>query len=94
MESNMFPKPYIAEELGKFVLARLYTDREGSPYEEHQQMQKERYKTVMLPLYVIVEPDGSTLVVKFKDGYTRDSVEFKQFLVKGTTSASGSAAGL
>ena len=89
----MFPKPYISEELSKFVLVRLYTDREGSPYEEHQQMQKERYKTVMLPLYVIVEPDGSTLVARFHDGYTRDSVEFKQFLLKGTSSENGVAQG-
>jgi hypothetical protein len=88
MESNMFPKPYIAEELSKYVRARLYTDRDSLPYTEHQAMQRDRYKTVMLPLYVITEPDDSTAIAQI--GYTKDSVEFKEFLLKGTAAQSGS----
>jgi hypothetical protein len=87
MDSNMFPKPYIAQELAKFVRAKLYTDRDTLPYETYREMQKTRYNTVMLPLYVILEPDGETLVARFKDGYTKDSVEFKQFLLKGSASS-------
>jgi hypothetical protein len=93
MDSNMFPKPYIAQELAKFVRAKLYTDRDTLPYETYREMQQKRYNTVMLPLYVILEPDGETLVARFKDGYTKDSVEFKQFLLKGTSESVSMNAG-
>jgi thiol:disulfide interchange protein len=81
MEANMFPKPKVREELAKFVRAKLFTDGEGEPYESFQKMQEERFKTVALPLYAVVTPDGNTLATF--PGLTRDEDEFVRFLKAG-----------
>jgi hypothetical protein len=47
------------ESLRDFVFAELYTDR--PPHgPENRRLQIERFRTVALPLYVILSPDGST----------------------------------
>ncbi|HRH43599.1 MAG TPA: cytochrome c biogenesis protein CcdA [Pyrinomonadaceae bacterium] len=81
MEANMFPQPKVKEELAKYVLVRLYTDGEGQPYEGFQKMQEEKFKTVALPLYAIVTPDGNTLSTF--PGLTRDENTFVKFLQSG-----------
>ena len=74
----MFPRPEVRERLQHFVRARLYTDGQGPQYREQQRYQQDRFKTVALPLYAIVEADGRTLATFA--GLTRDPVEFLQFL--------------
>jgi thiol:disulfide interchange protein len=81
MEANMFPVPEIDAEMGKFVLARLYTDREGEPYETFQKMQETKFGTVALPLYALV--DGNDEIKATFAGLTRDKNEFLNFLKKG-----------
>lgn len=81
MESNMFNRPEIKAELSKYVLAKLYTDGDGEIFEEHQAYQEERFGTVALPLYAIVEPTGETITTFA--GMTRSSEEFLGFLAKG-----------
>jgi thiol:disulfide interchange protein len=83
MEINIFPLPAVKAELGKFVLARLYTDGEGQPYEGFQKMQEEKFSTVALPLYAIVTPGGNTIATF--PGLTRDENEFVKFLRAGQT---------
>jgi thiol:disulfide interchange protein DsbD len=78
MEANMFPRPEIHAELEKFVRVRLFTDRKGQPYQEQQQMEKDRFDSVALPLYAILTPAGE--VKKSFPGLTRDPKEFLQFL--------------
>ena len=78
MEANMFLRPEIRAELGKFVLVRLFTDREGQPYQGQQQMEKDRFDTVALPLYAILMPSGQ-IKASFP-GLTRDPKEFLRFL--------------
>jgi len=78
MEANMFPKAPIKEELAKYVRVRLYTDGEGQPYEGFQRMQQEKFGTVALPLYVVVNSDGNVLATF--PGLTRDQGEFVSFL--------------
>lgn len=80
MEANMFPQPAVTAELEKFVRVKLFTDGEGEPYEGFQRMQEERYGTIALPLYVILNPDESP-VAKF-EGLTRNPDEFINFLKK------------
>lgn len=80
MEANMFTKPTIRTELEKFVRLRLYTDGEGEPYEGFQKMQEQRFGTVALPLYVII--DASDQVAATFEGLTRDENEFAAFLRK------------
>ncbi|HKX27585.1 MAG TPA: cytochrome c biogenesis protein CcdA [Blastocatellia bacterium] len=81
MESNMFTDQRVRKELERFVLAELYTDRETADDERNSQLQAEKFETVALPLYAIVNPDGKTLA-KFP-GLTRDKQEFIGFLQLG-----------
>jgi thiol:disulfide interchange protein len=80
MEANVFPKPEVEAELDKFVLARLYTDGEGEVYERQQQMEQDRFGTVALPFYAILDSDGK-MVATFP-GLTRNTAEFVDFLKK------------
>ena len=78
MEANMFARPEISSSLSQFVLSRLYTDGEGEIYEKQQQFQEERFGTVALPLYAIVDAQGKT--VRTFSGLTRNRREFLAFL--------------
>lgn len=88
MEKNMFPDPAVKQELQKFVLAELYTDREDTPEhqkldEENGKLQAEKFGTVALPLYAVIDPNGNILA-KFP-GLTRDKKEFVAFLQRGAS---------
>jgi thiol:disulfide interchange protein len=78
MEANVFPKKEVAAEMEKFVLAKLFTDGEGEVYERQQQYQEQTFRTVALPFYAVIEPDGQT-VATFP-GLTRNTQEFVDFL--------------
>jgi len=78
MEANMFNRPDIAASLSNFVLSRLYTDGEGEMYESQQRFQEERFGTVALPLYAIVDGNGKT--VRTFSGLTRSPAAFLAFL--------------
>jgi thiol:disulfide interchange protein len=80
MEANVFIKPEVEAELGKFVLTKLFTDGEGEIYERQQQYQEKNFQTVALPFYAVVEPDGKT--VSTFPGLTRNVREFVDFLQK------------
>lgn len=81
MEANLFPRPEVALELTRYVRVRLYTDGQGEPYREFQNMQRDTYGTVALPYYVAVDPNGTPRVAF--GGLTRSSAEFISFLRKG-----------
>jgi thiol:disulfide interchange protein len=81
MEVNMFTKAPVKEELTKYVRVRLYTDGEGQPYEGFQQMQQEKFGTVALPLYAVVNADDKSLTTF--PGLTRDEAQFVSFLKTG-----------
>ncbi len=88
MEKNMFPDPAVKKELEKFVLAELYTDREDTAEhqkidEENGKLQAEKFGSVALPLYVVVDANG-TILAKFP-GLTRDKKEFVEFLQRGAS---------
>ena len=78
MEANIFPKPEVAAEMNKFVLARLYTDGDGELYEKQQQMEQDMFGTVALPYYAIFDADGKA--VSTFPGLTRNTAEFVDFL--------------
>lgn len=90
MEANMFPKPKVAAELNKYVRVRLYTDGEGEPYEGFQKMQEEKFSTVALPLYAVLDANGNTLATF--PGLTRDENVFVKFLQTGHSKFSSSPA--
>ncbi|MDX1933631.1 MAG: cytochrome c biogenesis protein CcdA [Capsulimonadales bacterium] len=72
MEDNVFPIPEVKQELEKFVRVRLYTDDE-----KIQKYQEETFRTVALPLYGILNPDGTPVD---SIPYTPDAGTFAQFL--------------
>jgi thiol:disulfide interchange protein len=78
MEANMFPRPEIRDALQGFVRARLYTDGQGPVYDKQQRFQQERFATVALPLYAIIDTDQRPLATFA--GLTRDPQEFLRFL--------------
>jgi thiol:disulfide interchange protein len=78
MEANIFSRPDVGTELGRFVLARLYTDGEGEMYERQQNFQERTFGTVALPLYAVVDAKGA--VRSTLSGLTRDPGEFIAFL--------------
>ena len=77
----MFTKPPVKEELAKYVRVRLYTDGDGELYEKQQQMQQEKFGTVALPLYAVVNEDGGAVITV--PGLTRDETQFLSFLKTG-----------
>lgn len=78
MEANVFVKKEVEAEMGKFVLAKLFTDGDGEIYQRQQQFQEQTFKTVALPFYAVIEPDGKT--ISTFPGLTRNVDEFTQFL--------------
>lgn len=78
MEANMFTRPEIRDALRGFVRARLYTDGQGAIYETQQQFEQQRFATVALPLYAIVDADQHAIATFA--GLTRDPQEFLRFL--------------
>ena len=79
----MFPLPNVKKELDRFVLVELFTDRETAEDERNGQMLETRFKTVALPLYVILDSEGNELS-QFP-GLTRNREEFVAFLQAGAT---------
>jgi thiol:disulfide interchange protein DsbD len=84
MESNMFPRPEVKAELGKFILVELYTDGDGKVYEDQQKFQQEKFGTVALPYYAVLDPNGNA--VSTFAGLTHNASEFLAFLEKGSGS--------
>lgn len=81
MEANMFPKLEVDAELSKFIKVQLFTDGDGEVYEKQQKFQEEKFNTVALPLYAIVDANGNTKATF--PGLTRDKEEFVKFLKSG-----------
>jgi thiol:disulfide interchange protein DsbD len=78
MEANMFPRPEVARELGRFVRVRLFTDGRGDLYQRQQALERDKFRTVALPLYAVVDSAGAPRATFL--GMTRDTREFVQFL--------------
>lgn len=81
MEANMFPRPEITSAMGKFVRVRLYTDGQGELYRTQQKLELDKFGTVALPYYAIVDSLGNTQSQFL--GMTRSSDEYLEFLRAG-----------
>ena len=82
MKANMFPRPEIAAELGRFVLVELYADGTDAMSEANQKLELEKFQTIAEPFYAILDPDEK-VVATFGKGLTKDPAEFLAFLAKG-----------
>ncbi|MEO7361705.1 MAG: cytochrome c biogenesis protein CcdA [Gemmatimonadaceae bacterium] len=81
MEANMFPRAEITKEMERFVRVRLYTDGQGELYRTQQKFELDKFGTVALPYYAIVDSEGNTKSQFL--GMTRSSDEFLTFLRAG-----------
>ena len=61
MKANMWPRPEIAEAMKDLVLVELYTDGTDKASEENQKLEDEKFQTVAIPYYAILDPDGKVL---------------------------------
>jgi thiol:disulfide interchange protein DsbD len=78
MRGNILNRPEIVAELKNFVLLELYTDGIDAASDANSKLQQEKFGTVSLPFYVILDPDEH-LVAKF-DGLTHDAAAYLAFL--------------
>lgn len=81
MEANMFPRAEITREMEKFVRVRLYTDGQGELYRTQQKLELDKFGTVALPFYAVVDADGNAQSQFL--GMTRSSEEYLTFLRVG-----------
>ncbi len=81
MKANMFPRPEIAPLLKDFVLVDLYTDGEDPASEENAKMEIQRFNSVSIPFYAIIDPDEK-VIATFPEA-TRHADEFAAFLKSG-----------
>jgi thiol:disulfide interchange protein DsbD len=79
MEANVFSQPDVQALMNNAIKVQLYTDRREEPYVSNKKMQLERFGTIELPLYVLVQADGSVIATK---AFTRNKAEFVAFLKK------------
>ena len=86
MKANMFPRPEIAAELGRFVLVELYADGADAVSQANQKLELDKFHTVAEPYYAILDPDENVLATF--PGLTRDASEFQAFLAKGKAAPS------
>ena len=78
MRANMFTKPEIASALQGFVLLELYTDGTDPESELNQKVELDKFKTVAIPYYAILDPEER--VIATFPGKTSDANEFLAFL--------------
>jgi thiol:disulfide interchange protein DsbD len=78
MEANIFTLPAVHSSLQKYARLQLFTDGEGKEYEDNQAYQKDKFGTVALPLYVILDAQGNK--ISSFPGMTRNAEEFIRFL--------------
>ena len=69
--------------LTSFVRVELFTDRETPGDIRNGELQAQKFQTVALPLYAIVDSAGNTLA-SFA-GLTRDKAEFLEFISRGAS---------
>ncbi len=78
MEKSVFAKPEVLELFQKkFVLAQLYTDG-GSFQEANRELQMERFNTLALPFYVVLNANYQE--IRRHAGIIPDPKDFLTFL--------------
>jgi thiol:disulfide interchange protein len=78
MKANMFPRPEIAGVVKDLVLVELYTDGTDAASEENQKLEDQKFSTVSMPFYALLDPDEH-VVATFPNA-TRNASEFLAFL--------------
>ena len=82
MEETVLPLPEVARALEAFIPVQLHTDGLDDKSKFNAKLQREKFGTVAIPLYVIVSPDGKELARL--EGLERDPRLVIAFLQRGT----------
>lgn len=77
----MLPQAPVAQALESFIPVQLHTDGNEAKHHFNAKLQREKFKTVALPLYVVVSPDERELARL--EGLERDPQVFVSFLQRG-----------
>jgi thiol:disulfide interchange protein DsbD len=85
MKANMFTRPEIQSALQDFVVVDLYTDGTDAESEKNQKLEDQKFSTVSIPFYAILDPDQKTIAT-FPQ-LTRNPQEFLSFLKTRAASA-------
>ena len=67
------------EELARFERVQLYTDGQGAEYDQNRELQEQKFNSIALPLYVVIDSTTETEIARV-EGLTRDPAEFVRFL--------------
>ena len=89
MEGGPFLEEIVQKEFGSWVEIVLHTDGRGELLESNQanrQLQLERFGTVALPYYVLMDPTGT--VIYWQDGGVYSAEEFAALLRNAARDAS------
>jgi hypothetical protein len=86
MKGTVLAEPEVRALLEKFEIAELFTDQDLAADEENRKLQRERFKTPALPLYVTIGPDD---VERSRVMGVVSKNTFLQFLKKGLEAAAG-----
>jgi hypothetical protein len=78
MKANMFTRPEIQSALQDFVVVDLYTDGTDAESEKNQKLEDQKFSTVSIPFYAILDADQNTIAT-FPQ-LTRNPQEFLSFL--------------
>ncbi|MGH9695160.1 MAG: protein-disulfide reductase DsbD family protein, partial [Bryobacteraceae bacterium] len=85
MKANMFTRPEIQSALQDFVVVDLYTDGTDAESEKNQKLEDQKFSTVSIPFYAILDTDQKTIAT-FPQ-LTRNPQEFLSFLKTRAASA-------
>ncbi|PQV64246.1 Thiol:disulfide interchange protein DsbD [Abditibacterium utsteinense] len=78
MEKNVLPHQNVIKELENYIAVELYTDGTDAKSREFNRFQQEKFNTVAIPLYAVVEPN---LKERGRlEGLERDPAKFAAFL--------------
>ncbi len=81
MEETVLPLPDVAQALEAFIPVQLHTDGLDEKSKFNAKLQREKFGTVAIPLYVAVSPDGKELARL--EGLERDARLVITFLKRG-----------
>lgn len=78
MKANVLSKPEVKQALARYVLVELYTDGTDAESIRNQKLELERFGTIALPFYTIV--NDREMQVATQDGLVRNPGAFVEFL--------------
>jgi thiol:disulfide interchange protein DsbD len=81
MEKKIFPNPEVQSLFSKYVKVKLVTDVQEEPYISNKNFQLNKFQSVALPFYVIVDQNTEATIAT--QSFSKELTDFTGFLKKG-----------